>query len=77
MAFSNEVLFLQDLEETPNDSLKFQLFLKISNLLHLEENRPVWQILYPSSLLENTIVKEVHSIRADLTDLPNRIAHRG
>ena len=71
--FSNAVLFLQDLEETLNDSLKFQLLLKISNLLHLEENRPIWRVLYPSSLLDNTIAKEVHSIQADLADCQRAI----
>ena len=76
-AFTNVVLFLQDLEETPNDSLKFQLLPKILNLLHLEDNRPIWQILYPSSLLDNTIAKEVCSIRTDLTDIPNKITQCG
>ena len=76
-AFDNIVLYLQDLEEKPNDSLRFQFLLRISNLLHLEEYRPIWQVLYPSSLLDNTVMKEVRSIRADLADLPNKIAQRG
>ena len=76
-AFDNIVLYLQDLEENPNDSLKFQLLLRISNLLHLEEHKPIWQVLYPSSLLDNTVMKEVRSIWADLTNLPNKIAQRG
>lgn len=53
------------------NSLKFHL-LKISNVLHMEEHRPIWPVLYPSFLLENTIAKEVHSIQADLSDLPNK-----
>ena len=61
-ALSNTILFLQDWDESPNDSLKFYLHLLISKTLHLEEHRPIWQILYPSSLLENTIAKEVRSI---------------
>ena len=76
-AISNVILYLQDLEETPNDSLKFHLLLSISNTLHLDEHRPLWPVLYLSSLLENTIAKEVRSIRADLADLPNKLAQRG
>ena len=61
-AISNVVLYFQDLEDTLNNFLKFHLFFSISNTLYLDEHRPLWPVLYLSSLLENTITKEVHLI---------------
>ena len=75
-AISNAIFYLQDLEETLNGSPKFHL-LSISNILYAEERRPIWLVLCPSSLLENTIAKEVCFIQADLNNLLTKCSYRG
>ena len=61
-ALSNIAAYLQELEETPNESLKYHLLTTISDTLNAEESRPVWPVLYPSSLLTNSVTDEVRSI---------------
>ena len=74
-AIGNAVIFLQDLQETPNESFKYHLLLNIYDALNLEMSRPMSPVLYPSSLLTDPIAAEVCSIQADLNDLPNKLAH--
>ena len=75
MALSNVAAYLQELEEIPNTSLKYHLLTIISDTLNSEESRPVWPVLYPSSLLTNSVTDEVHSIQVDLNGLLNKFAH--
>ena len=72
----NAILFLQDLEDTPNESFKYHLFTSIYDVLNLEGHRPIWPVLYPSSLFSNTITTELHSLRVDLNNLPDKMAHQ-
>ena len=73
-AIDNAALYLQDLEETPNDSFKYHILTGILDVLNLESSRPLWPVLYPSSLFTDTITAGICSIRADLNDLPNKLA---
>ena len=63
------VLFLQDLEDTPNESFKYHLLTSIYDVLNLEGNRPIWPVLYPSSLFSNTVTTELCSLWVDLNNV--------
>ena len=72
----NVILYLQDLEDTPNESFKYHLLTDIYDVLNMEAHRPIWPILYPSSLFTDTITTEIRSLRMDLNNLPNQMARQ-
>ena len=60
---------LQDLNDDPNPTHSHYLLSRFLTIVGDEAHKPIWPILYPSSIFEDTLLRQIQSIRTEIKDL--------
>ena len=74
-ALSSLAQSLQDLNDDPNPTHSHYLLSRFLTIVGDEAHKPIWPILYPSSIFEDTLLRQIQSIRTEIKDLskPNHL----
>ena len=60
---------LQDLTDDPNPAHSHYLLSRFLTIVGDEAHKPIWPILYPSSIFEDTLLRQIHGIRSEIRSL--------
>ena len=69
-ALDNLVQCFQDLEESPNESLRYYYTSRFLEILGDPSRAPLQPILYPSSHFEDNILRLLHDISTEIKEIP-------
>ena len=70
-AIDNYAVYLQELEETPNESNHYFMATWILEILGGESSKPVWPILYPPSRFEDNLLRHLRCIQDKIKQIPH------
>ena len=73
-ALGNLALLFQDLQESPNESLRYYYTSRFIEIIGYESFNILHPILYPSSCFEDNLLQLLHGIRTEIKEAPHQAA---